>query len=73
MSDEEYKDNIKEGVIDKIQEIFDMSKKELEKVQCPEHGQALKDLQFDRTNGRFKFDTCCPEGESLVEAAIQKL
>lgn len=73
MSDEQYKDDIKEGVIDKIQEIVEMSKKELEKVQCPEHGQALKDLQFDRANGRFKFNTCCKNGEALVEFAIKRL
>jgi hypothetical protein len=72
MSDD-YESNIKEGVIDKIQEIVEMSKKELSKVQCPIHGQALKDLHFDRANGRFKFDTCCEKGEALVEAAIAKL
>lgn len=73
MSKDDYGSDIKEGVIDKIQEIFEMSKKELEKVQCPEHGQALKDLQFDRANGRFKIDTCCDAGEALVQAAINKL
>jgi hypothetical protein len=69
----EYEENIKKGVVDKIQEIFEESKKELSKVQCPTHGQALLDLQFDRSCGRFKFETCCPEGEALIEAAIQKL
>lgn len=65
--------DIKEGVIDKIQEIFESSKLELKKVVCPEHGVALKDLEFDRANGRFKFDTCCPKGNKLVEVAIAKL
>ncbi len=72
MSNNEGED-IKEGVIDKIQEIFESSKIELKKVVCPDHGVALNDLEFDRANGRFKFDTCCPEGNKLVEAAIAKL
>ena len=65
--------DIREGVIDKIQEIFEASKVKLQEVQCPVHGTALKDLQFDRANGRFKFDTCCDEGYKLVEEAIAKL
>jgi ssDNA-binding Zn-finger/Zn-ribbon topoisomerase 1 len=73
MSKEEYDANIKEGVVDKIQEIFEKSKVQLQKVQCPEHGQALKELEFDRGNGRFKFDTCCVEGNKLVEAMIANL
>lgn len=73
MSNDYDENDIKEGVIDKVQEIVEMSKKELMKVQCPEHGQALKELHFDRANGRFKFDTCCKKGEALVEEAIKKL
>ena len=73
MSKNNEEEGIKEGVIDKIQEIFESSKAELQKVNCPEHGVALKDLEFDRANGRFKFDTCCPEGNKLVEAAIANL
>lgn len=73
MSDDDQINDIKEGVVDKIQEIFEQSKKELQKVECPEHGQALKNFEFDRANGRFKFDTCCKDGEALVEAAIAKL
>lgn len=67
------KNDIKEGVIDKIQEIFEASKIKLKEVQCPVHGIALKDLQFDRANGRFKFDTCCETGNKLVEEAIGNL
>lgn len=66
MSQDDHLKDIKEGVVDKIQEIFEQSKIELSKVQCDEHGQALKNLEFDRANGRFKFDTCCPNGEALV-------
>ena len=73
MDNDKYQNEIEEGVIDKIQEIFEQSKIKLQKVQCPVHGQALKDLQFDRANGRFKFDTCCEQGEALVEAAIAQL
>ncbi|MCO4793178.1 MAG: hypothetical protein KC493_05685 [Bacteriovoracaceae bacterium] len=73
MSNDDYGDDIKEGMVDKIQEIFDKSKLEMEKIQCPEHGQALKNFEFDRTNGRFKIDTCCPDGEKLVQEAINKL
>jgi len=67
------KSDIKEGIIDKIQEIFESSKIKLELVTCPHHGKALKDLQFDRVNGRFKFETCCDQGNKLVQSAIEKL
>lgn len=73
MSNDDHMKDIKEGVVDKIQEIFEQSKVELEKVQCPEHGKALLNLEFDRANGRFKFDTCCPVGEKLVQAGIERL
>lgn len=68
MSDEE--NQIKEGVIDKVEEMFKMAKVELEKVQCPDHGQALKKLDFNRDIGRFDIECCCDGGEKLVEAAI---
>lgn len=73
MNEKEYETDIREGIIDKIQMIFEQSKIELQKVQCETHGQALKDLQFDRANGRFKFDTCCSKGNDLVEDAIKRL
>lgn len=73
MSNEIDEGHIKEAVIDKVQEMFELAKKELQKVSCPEHGKALKSLEFDRTNGRFKIDTCCSVGENLVNEAIIKL
>ena len=65
--------DVKEAVIDHVQQIYEQAKKELEKVQCPQHGQALKKLDFDRANGRFGIETCCEEGEKLVNEAIAKL
>ncbi|WP_127716843.1 hypothetical protein [Halobacteriovorax sp. HLS] len=73
MSNEIDEGHIKEAVIDKVQEMFELAKKELQKVECPEHGKALNSLEFDRANGRFKIDTCCPVGENLVNEAIIKL
>ncbi|MGB0454736.1 MAG: hypothetical protein ACPGJV_13590 [Bacteriovoracaceae bacterium] len=73
MSQDDQVGQIKEGLIDKVQEIFEMSKRELQKVQCEEHGQALLDMKFDRTNGRFQFDTCCEKGEELIQIAINNL
>lgn len=64
---------IKDAIVDHIQEIVDKSRLELQKVQCPEHGQALKKLDFDRAQGRFKIETCCQQGEELVNEAIQNL
>ena len=71
MNDES--DQIREGVIDKVEEMFKMAKAELEKVQCPIHGQALKKLEFNRSIGRFDIETCCDEGEKLVQEAIANL
>ncbi len=65
--------DVKEAVIDHVQKVYELAKVELEKVQCPQHGQALKKLDFDRTNGRFKIETCCAQGESIVNEAITKL
>jgi hypothetical protein len=73
MSQDDHFNDIKEGVVDKIQQIFEESKAKLSEVQCPTHGQALKNFEFDRANGRFKFDTCCEEGEALVQKAIEAL
>lgn len=70
MNDEK---KIEEGVIDKVQEVVERAKKELSHVQCPQHGQALERLDFDREKGRFKIETCCDEGEKLVNTAIQEL
>lgn len=64
---------IEEGVIDKVQEVVDKAREQLNQVQCPEHGQALKKLDFMRDQGRFKIETCCEEGEKLVNKAIQDL
>ncbi len=71
MSDQE--DALKEGIVDMIQLVFERSKEELLKVECPEHGKALKTLDFDRDSGRFKIDTCCEQGEALVQKAIENL
>lgn len=64
---------IKEGIIDKVQEVVEKAKEQLKNVQCPEHGQALKRLDFNREEGRFKIETCCDDGEKLVNSAIQNL
>lgn len=64
---------IEEGVIDKVQEVVDKAREELKQVECPEHGLALKKLDFNRDQGRFKIETCCDEGEKLVNAAINNL
>lgn len=65
--------DIKEAVIDHVEKIYEMAKNELEKVQCPQHGQALQKLDFDRSSGRFNIKTCCDQGEQLVTSAINKL
>lgn len=64
---------IEEGVIDKVQEVVDKAREQLKQVQCPEHGQALEKLDFNREEGRFKIETCCKEGEKLVNTAINNL
>lgn len=64
---------IEEAVIDHVQRIYEQAKAELSKVKCEEHGQALLKLDFDRANGRFKIETCCDKGETLVNEAITKL
>lgn len=66
-------DEIKEAVIDKVQEMFEKAKLELEKINCPVHGKALKKLEFNRSIGRFDIQTCCDEGEKLVQEAISKI
>lgn len=64
---------IKDAVIDKVQLIVDESRKKLETINCSEHGQALKKLDFDRTSGRFKIESCCDIGDKLLTEAIEKL
>lgn len=73
MSSEIDEGQIKEAVIDKVQQIYEDAKKKLDTVQCPDHGKALKTLEFDRANGRFKIETCCDKGENLVNDAIINL
>ncbi|MCK5883721.1 MAG: hypothetical protein KAG61_08535 [Bacteriovoracaceae bacterium] len=65
--------DVKDAVIDHVQQIYEQAKVELSKVQCPEHGKALQKLDFDRANGRFAIETCCDHGETLVNEAIAKL
>ena len=64
---------IKEAVIDHLQEVVDQAKAALQKIECPEHGQALKELKMNREEGRFQIDCCCDAGEKLVEEGINKL
>jgi len=64
---------VKEAVIDKVQEMFEQAKSELEKINCPTHGKALKKLEFNRSIGRFDIETCCDQGDKLVQEAIAKL
>jgi hypothetical protein len=66
-------EEVKEAVIDKVQEMFEKAKSELEKVLCPTHGVALKKLEFNRNEGRFNIETCCDEGDKLVQEAIAKI
>jgi hypothetical protein len=73
MNDKPDQEDIKEAVIDHIELIVSKAKEKLLTVQCPEHGQALKKLDFDRDHGRFKIETCCDEGEKLVNQGIQNL
>ena len=71
--DKPEQEDIKEAVIDHVQKIVEKAREQLLEVQCPQHGQALKRLDFDRANGRFKIETCCDEGEKLVNEGIAKL
>lgn len=64
---------IEESVIDQIQKVVERARKDLELVECPEHGKALKKLDFIREQGRFKIETCCDQGEKIVNEAIGKL
>lgn len=64
---------IKEAVIDHLQEVVDQARAKLELIQCPEHGQALKKLEMVRAEGRFDIKCCCDIGEKLVEEAIGSL
>ena len=64
---------IQDAVIDQVQSVFERAKEELEKIQCPNHGPALKKLEFDRSSGRFKIETCCDDGEKLINDAIATL
>lgn len=73
MSNENEEGEIKEAVIDHLQEVVDQSRETLLKVNCPEHGTALKKLDMVRAEGRFVIECCCPAGEALVEAAIAVL
>jgi hypothetical protein len=70
---EDEANQIQDAVIDHVQKIYEQAKVELEKVQCPVHGTALKKLDFDRSCGRFNIETCCDQGENLVNEAITKL
>jgi hypothetical protein len=70
MSDDKMIEN---AVVDHVQKIVDHAKSELEKIECPKHGQALQKLEFDKANGRFKIETCCSDGEGLVNQGIEKL
>ena len=61
------------AVKDQVENVFDRAKEQLLKIQCSEHGQALKTLDFDKSNGRFKIETCCSAGEALINNAITSL
>ncbi|MBT3583654.1 MAG: hypothetical protein HN509_02000 [Halobacteriovoraceae bacterium] len=73
MNDDDQGEQVKEAVVDKIQEIFEKAKVDLAKIECPEHGSALLKFEFDRGAGRFKIETCCDGGEKLVNDAIALL
>ncbi len=64
---------IKDAVIDHLQEVVNQAKEKLELINCPEHGKALKTLDLIRDEGRFDIKCCCDAGEKLVEEAITKL
>ena len=64
---------IKEAVIDQLQQVIDSARETLKTIQCKEHGTALIKLDFLRSEGRFKIDCCCSKGEALVEEGIKNL
>lgn len=64
---------IKDAVIDHLQEVINNARESLKSIKCETHGIALKKLDFLRSEGRFKIDCCCPEGEKLVEVGIKNL
>jgi|GEM_PF-3272546 len=66
-------EDIKKSVIDQVEEVVARAKEQLEKVECPDHGQALQKLEFDRAAGRFAIETCCDEGEKIVNEAMAQL
>ena len=73
MNDQNHDDLLREGIVDMIQLVYEQSKEKLQEIECPHCGPALKTLDFDRSNGRFKIDTCCPVGDKLVHEAIEQL
>lgn len=73
MSNEKEEGQIKEAVIDHLAEMVNQAREKLNKVQCPEHGQALSKLDMIRSEGRFDIQCCCDAGEALVEEAIKDL
>ncbi len=73
MKSDEQQNMIKSAVIAQVEQVIERSKKQLEAIQCPEHGQALKKLEFNNETVRFNIETCCAQGELLVEEAIAKL
>ena len=70
---DDHNEMVQQAVIDQIEKVVERSKSQLEKIDCPKHGQALKKLEFNKKTARFNIDTCCPEGEKLVEEAISKI
>lgn len=70
MSEQE---DIKKSVIDQVEQVVARAKEQLLNVECPDHGQALQKLEFDRTAGRFAIETCCDEGEKMVNEALAHL
>tara|TARA_Y100000590_G_scaffold263893_1_gene296309 strand:+ start:159216 stop:159440 length:225 start_codon:yes stop_codon:yes gene_type:complete len=64
---------IKDAVIDHLQEVVNQAKAKLELINCPEHGKALQNLELIRDAGRFDIKCCCDAGEKLVEEAIANL
>lgn len=64
---------IKDAVIDQLEEVVKKARADLSQVLCVEHGVALLKLDMIRAEGRFDIKCCCDKGEALVEAAIAKL
>lgn len=65
--------DIKEAVIDQLEEVVNKAREELSVIKCSDHGTALLKLDMIRAEGRFDIKCCCDKGEALVEAAIAKL